>query len=190
MKEKFLLYKTNCKFWPWNLCMTEHIHWTMTRSKIKNCKLAPKHSNQWKNAINGETCSQKNQSCCLSFCHLAPPPPPTSAESGGPLLVPHHLNPCWAGKCAKTHKCANVTNVQTFYPQMCKRPQMYKHFTHKCANVHKCANISPTNVQICKNSSTTKCANVQFSREMCKNIPQMCKSLSSSRISLLQPNWV
>ena len=49
---------------------------------------------------------------------------------------------------------------------MCKRPQMYKHFTHKCANVHKCANISPTNVQICKNSSTT---NVQTSYlQMCK----------------------
>ena len=58
------------------------------------------------------------------------------------------------------------TNVQTFYPQMCKRPQTYKHFTHKCANVHKCANISPTNVQICKNSSTT---NVQTSYlQMCK----------------------
>ena len=94
MKEKFLLYKKNCKLWPWNSCMTEHIHWTMTRSKINNCKIAQKHSNQWENAINGETCLLKEsvyESCYLSF--LSPPPPPTSAESGGPLLVPHHLNP-------------------------------------------------------------------------------------------------
>ena len=72
MKEKFIHYKTNCKLWPWNSRMTEHIHWTMTRSKIKNGKIAPKHSNQWENAINGETCLSK-ESELLS--PLTPPPP-------------------------------------------------------------------------------------------------------------------
>ena len=41
------------------------------------------------------------------------------------------------------YKCANIlptnvktsTNVQIFYSQMCKRPQMCKHFSHKCANL-------------------------------------------------------
>ena len=38
MKEKLLFYKNNCEVWPWTSCLTEHIHWTMARSKIKNCK--------------------------------------------------------------------------------------------------------------------------------------------------------
>ena len=78
MKGKFLLYNNNCKLWPWNSCMTEHIHWTMTRSKIKNCKIAPKHSNQWENAINGETCLSKESELLSKFLSpLTPPPPPT-----------------------------------------------------------------------------------------------------------------
>ena len=77
MKEKFFLYKNNCKLWPWNSCMTEHIHWTMTRSKIKNCKIAPKHSNQWENAMNGETCLSKESELLSKFMSpLTPPPPP------------------------------------------------------------------------------------------------------------------
>ena len=88
------------------------------------------------------------------FFFFSPPPP---LFLGVKFYLRRDVEP------VNVQKPTNVqtsTNVQTFYPQMCKRPQTYKHFTHKCANVHKCANISLTNVQICKNSSTTKCANV------------------------------
>ena len=71
----------------------------MTRSKIKNSKIAPKHSNQWENAFNGETYLSKESELLSEFLSplTPPPPPPTSAESGGPLLVPHYLNPLSCG---------------------------------------------------------------------------------------------
>ena len=66
----------------------------MTRSFIKNLALIALQTQQ----SDENTLSKKRRAfnvlervACLSFCHL--PPPPTSAESGGPLLVPHHLNP-------------------------------------------------------------------------------------------------
>ena len=40
MKEKFLRYKDDQKLWPWNSCMTEHIHLTKTRPQIKHGKIA------------------------------------------------------------------------------------------------------------------------------------------------------
>ena len=49
MKEKFILYKNNCKLRPWNSCMTEHIQLTETRSQIKNCKYA---QTQWEDFFN------------------------------------------------------------------------------------------------------------------------------------------
>ena len=86
--------KNNCILITWNSRVTEHIHWTMTRSKIKNCKMVPRLSNQWENAINGVMCLSK-ESELLSQFQIAshPPPPPLPAGSGGPLLEPHHLNP-------------------------------------------------------------------------------------------------
>ena len=73
--------------------------WThsLNNGKVVNQKLQKSHQNtvfNEKHAINNierRTC-QKNQTCCLRFCHFSPPPP-TSVELGGPLLVPHHLNP-------------------------------------------------------------------------------------------------
>ena len=39
--------------------------------------------------------------------------------------------------------------------EMCKQPQMCKHFALKCANNHICTNTAPSNEQMCKNTSTT-----------------------------------
>ena len=45
----------------------------MTGSKIKNCKIAQKHSNQWENTINGETCLSKESELLSKFLSLLTP---------------------------------------------------------------------------------------------------------------------
>ena len=70
--------------------------WThsLNYDRVENQKLQNRTKTT---AINENTLSmarracQKIQSYCLSFCHFSPTP--TSVESGGPLVIPHHLNP-------------------------------------------------------------------------------------------------
>ena len=42
----------------------------------KNCKIAPKHSIQWENVINGETCLSKESELFSKILSILTPPPP------------------------------------------------------------------------------------------------------------------